>query len=101
MANTVTAARAFPPHPQMLPFEPMTNPVAMALASCQPMTTVSVAIPVGMVGPILGRGGATINEMQSLSGARITVTQRNDFMPGTGNRILTISGPPMATQVWR
>lgn len=87
------------PSPQMFAYEPMTNPVAMAIAACQPTTTVSVGVPDNMVGAILGRGGSTINELQSVSGARITVSQRDDLMPGTENRILTISGTAMATQV--
>lgn len=90
-----------PPHQQqqMFTYEPMTNPVAMAIAACQPTTTVTVGVPDSMVGAILGRGGATINELQTVSGARITVSQRDDLMPGTENRILTISGTAVATQV--
>lgn len=94
--------RGYPPHQhqhQMFPYEPMTNPVAMAIAACQPTTTVTVGVPDNIVGAILGRGGSTINELQSVSGARITVSQRDELMPGTENRILTISGTAIATQV--
>lgn len=87
-------------HHPMFSFEPMTNPIAAAVAACQPTTTITVGIPNGMVGAILGMGGSTINELQSMSGARINVSQRDEYMPGTDNRILTITGPPMATQVW-
>ncbi|CAM9469610.1 unnamed protein product [Ectocarpus sp. 4 AP-2014] len=90
------------PQPQqqlgMFPMEPMTNPVAAAIASCQPTTTVTVGVPNNMIGAILGPGGAIISELQALSGARINVSQRDAFMPGTENRILTITGGPQATQ---
>ncbi|CAM9943788.1 unnamed protein product [Ectocarpus sp. 13 AM-2016] len=82
----------------MFPMEPMTNPVAAAIASCQPTTTVTVGVPNNMIGAILGPGGAIISELQALSGARINVSQRDAFMPGTENRILTITGGPQATQ---
>ncbi|CAM9417043.1 unnamed protein product [Pylaiella littoralis] len=94
-AATATAAgrRAMFPVEQV-----MTNPVAAAIAACQPTTTVTVGVPNNMIGAILGPGGAIISELQSLSGARINVSQRDAFMPGTENRILTITGAPMATQ---
>lgn len=101
LAGTGCSVRAFQPVPQVFPVEPVTNPVAMAVAACQPTTMVSVGIPDSMVGAILGKGGATINELQSLSGARITVSHRDSLMPGSENRILTITGLPMATQVRR
>ncbi|CAM9915901.1 unnamed protein product [Scytosiphon promiscuus] len=83
----------------MFPIEQqMTNPVAAAIAACQPTTTVTVGVPNNMIGAILGPGGSIISELQSLSGARINVSQRDAFMPGTENRILTITGAPLATQ---
>lgn len=91
-----------PPQAQQAMFhqyEPMSNPVAAAIAACPPVTTVTVGIPDNMIGAILGPGGATISELQSMTGARIIVSQRDEFLPGTENRILTISGAPMATQV--
>lgn len=76
----------------------VTDPVAAAVASCPLTTSVTVGVPDNMIGAILGRGGATIAELQSMSGARINVSQRDELMPGTDSRILTISGSPMATQ---
>ena len=78
---------------------PVTNPIAAAVASCPPTTSVTVGVPNNMIGAILGRGGATIAELQSMSGARINVSQRDELLPGTDSRLLTISGTPMATQV--
>ncbi|KAG5181435.1 hypothetical protein JKP88DRAFT_182220 [Tribonema minus] len=79
-----------------------THPVAAAVAGAAAVTTITVSIPDNMVGAILGRGGATINELQAsgrrTSGARINVSQRGDFIPGTSNRTVTITGSPAAAQ---
>lgn len=90
-----------PMAPMLVPFEPVTNPIAAAVAACQPMTTVTVGIPNSMIGAILGKGGSTISEFQNMSGARINVSQRDEFLPGTENRVLTICGTPIATHVRR
>ncbi|CAM9271843.1 unnamed protein product, partial [Discosporangium mesarthrocarpum] len=83
---------------ELFSMEPPTNPVAAAVAACQPTTTIAVGIPDNMIGAILGKGGATIMELQNTSGARITVSQRGDYMPGTENRTVTIKGDPLAAQ---
>ncbi|XP_072967636.1 protein BTR1-like [Typha angustifolia] len=43
-------------------------------------------------GCIIGKGGSTINEFQSLSGARIQLSRSHEFFPGTSDRIIMISG---------
>jgi RNA-binding protein Nova len=55
-------------------------------------STINLAVPDAMVGAVLGRRGQTLQELQSESGARIRVSQRNEFVPGTTNRIVTVSG---------
>merc|ERR1740117_1503021 len=55
-------------------------------------TTLTVSVKDDMVGAIVGRGGESINEMQSFSGARIKISQKGEFVPGTQNRIVTITG---------
>ncbi len=55
-------------------------------------TTINLAVPDSMVGAVLGRRGQALQELQSESGARIKVSQRNEFVPGTTNRIVTVSG---------
>jgi len=52
-----------------------------------------VAVPDSLIGSILGRGGQTLNEMQFLSGTRIRISQRGEYLPGTRNRVVTIRGP--------
>lgn len=44
-------------------------------------------------GAIIGKGGSAISQMQEESGARIKVSQSNDFYPNSRERTLLISGP--------
>ncbi|CAM9308752.1 unnamed protein product [Phaeothamnion confervicola] len=74
-----------------------TDVLAQALSG-PPTTTMQVGIPDNLVGAVVGRGGAKIGELRTRSGAAINISGRDDFMPGTRNRILTISGTPLATQ---
>ena len=57
-------------------------------------------VPEQMVGSVLGRQGSALNELQMLSGTRIRVSQRGEYMPGTRSRIVTIRGPS-AQGVWQ
>jgi len=59
-----------------------------------------VAVPDSMIGSILGRAGRTLNELQALSGTRIWISQRGEYIPGTRNRIVTVRGPT-AHSVWQ
>ncbi|MQL94822.1 hypothetical protein Taro_027485 [Colocasia esculenta] len=43
-------------------------------------------------GCIIGKGGTTITEFQSQSGARIQLSRNHEFFPGTSDRIIMISG---------
>ncbi|PON43632.1 Polyribonucleotide nucleotidyltransferase [Parasponia andersonii] len=43
-------------------------------------------------GSVIGKGGATITEFQSTSGARIQLSRNHEFFPGTTDRIIMISG---------
>lgn len=58
-----------------------------------PGFVVQVAIPDNLIGSILGRGGRTLNELQVLSNTRIRISQRNEYVPGTKSRVVTIRGP--------
>ena len=59
-----------------------------------------ILIPDSMIGSVLGRGGQTLSELQMLSGTRIRISQRGEYMPGTRSRIVTIRGPTAQT-VWQ
>lgn len=43
-------------------------------------------------GSIIGKGGTTITEFQSQSGARIQLSRNHEFFPGTSDRIIMITG---------
>ncbi|KPM03425.1 insulin-like protein growth factor 2 mRNA-binding protein 1-like protein [Sarcoptes scabiei] len=47
--------------------------------------TVTIFIPNSVVGAIIGRGGSTIREMMSISGAVIKVAQQNEEDPGSSS----------------
>jgi len=64
----------------------------------EPKSKVKVAhfttmeIPNTMVGSIVGKSGVTINEFSRTSGAQISFSGKDEFAPGTQDRILTIKG---------
>ncbi|KAM7262807.1 hypothetical protein ACFE04_000490 [Oxalis oulophora] len=43
-------------------------------------------------GSVIGKGGSTITEFQSQSGARIQLSRSHEFFPGTSDRIILVSG---------
>lgn len=43
-------------------------------------------------GSIIGKGGSTITEFQSRSGARIQLSRNYEFFPGTSDRVVMVSG---------
>ncbi|XP_010267291.1 PREDICTED: protein BTR1 isoform X2 [Nelumbo nucifera] len=43
-------------------------------------------------GSVIGKGGSTITDFQSQSGARIQLSRNHEFFPGTSDRIIMISG---------
>eukprot|EP01041_Mallomonas_annulata_P007555 gene7555-15488_t len=56
-------------------------------------TTIQMEVPDTLIGNILGKKGSTIAEIQSLSGAKVTVSPRGELVEGTSNRLVIISGP--------
>ncbi|KAL2943231.1 Protein BTR1 [Bienertia sinuspersici] len=44
------------------------------------------------IGVVVGRGGRNILEISQASGARVKISDRGDFMSGTTNRKVTITG---------
>jgi len=69
-------------------------------ARCKAKTTWSVEmqIPNAMVGSIVGKSGAQINDMSRSSGAQISFSGKDEFVPGTHDRILTIKGSKKQVQ---
>ncbi|KAM8954326.1 RNA-binding protein Nova-2 isoform 2-T2 [Pelodytes ibericus] len=70
----------------------------MAAESVAGKETLEMAVPETLVGAILGKGGKTLVEYQELTGARIQISKKGEFVPGTRSRKVTITGPPGATQ---
>ena len=54
--------------------------------------SITVAVPDEHIGAVLGKGGRTISEIQVVSGVRIKVSDRGDFVEGTRNRKVTLTG---------
>ncbi len=63
-----------------------------------PISSVQIYLHDSQIGSVVGRGGCHINEIQRTTSTRIKVSQRNVFLPGTQNRILTITGPTQGIQ---
>ncbi|KAM4019727.1 RNA-binding protein Nova-2-like isoform 1-T1 [Anomaloglossus baeobatrachus] len=70
----------------------------LAAESVTGKETLEMAVPETLVGAILGKGGKTLVEYQELTGARIQISKKGEFVPGTRSRKVTITGPPGATQ---
>ncbi|XP_047966390.1 protein BTR1-like [Salvia hispanica] len=59
-------------------------------------SSVTIGIPDEHIGIVVGRGGRNIMELSQLSGARIKISERGDFMSGTSDRKVTITGSQRA-----
>lgn len=59
-------------------------------------SSVTIGIADEHIGLVVGRGGRNIMEMSQLSGARIKISDRGDFMSGTSDRKVTITGSQRA-----
>ncbi|KAL9258448.1 BTR1-like protein [Drosera capensis] len=57
-----------------------------------PTTYIKFLVSNAAAGSVIGKGGATINDFQSQSGARIQLSRNQEFFPGTSDRIIMISG---------
>jgi len=64
-------------------------------------TKITLTVPDALIGNILGKQGSTMREIMSLSGAKITVSSRDDAKTADGeiaDRTVTITGSPTAAQ---
>lgn len=76
-------------------FAPRAAPAAHYGASATPIT-ITIPVADNLVGPLLGKGGRAIFDIQAQSGAQVTVSPKGEFAPGTTNRTLSITGPANA-----
>lgn len=81
---------------QLAPYVGAPVPVPLpAGSSTSPMgESVMMAVPDERIGIIVGRGGKTISDIQQISGVRIKISDRGDFVPGTNDRKVIITGSP-------
>jgi len=61
-------------------------------AAFGPRTSVVLHVDDASVGAILGRGGENIAQIMQMSGAKVQISQKGDYVPGTRQRSVTISG---------
>lgn len=63
-----------------------------------------VAVPDRAVGAIIGKGGDVINQIKNVVGVRIRVSGRDEYIEGTKDRSVTITGAPpqpsLPSHVW-
>jgi len=64
-----------------------------------PQSEATVGVPNRAVGAIIGKGGEVINQIKALVGVRIRVSARDDFIEGTKDRAVIISGPTEAVGI--
>jgi len=69
-----------------------TNPVDDGVGE----STITLSLPNEVVGNIIGRQGSTMREIIGFSGAKVTVSPREELVDG--NRLVTITGSPAAAQ---
>lgn len=79
---------------------PPMGPMARA-ETLSTVHTIRMAVHDAYMGLILGRNGSTLTDIQTTSRARIVVSARNEYVPGTTNRTVTITGSPMAAETAR
>ncbi|KAK8488711.1 hypothetical protein V6N13_061996 [Hibiscus sabdariffa] len=58
--------------------------------------SITIGVSDDHIGLVLGRGGRNIMEISQVSGARIKISDRGDFMSGTTDRKVTITGSQRA-----
>ncbi|XP_057735522.1 protein BTR1 isoform X2 [Arachis stenosperma] len=60
--------------------------------SAEKPTYVRFLVSNSAAGSVIGKGGSTITDFQSQSGARIQLSRNHEFFPGTTDRIIMVSG---------
>ncbi|BFZ65016.1 PAB1 binding protein [Saitoella coloradoensis] len=86
--------------PYVGPSQPSSATPAPAGAAVAPLPgqplTQNIYIPNDMVGAIIGKGGAKINEIRQMSGSHIKINEPAD---NSAERLVTITGTPEANQM--
>ena len=67
----------------------------MAVPQQQALTSQQILVPADLVGAIIGKGGAKINEIRQASGAQVKI---DAAQWGATERLVTVIGTPEANQ---
>jgi RNA-binding protein Nova len=57
-----------------------------------------VLVSNNVAGSLIGKAGSAINDIQAETGARIKLSQANEFFPATQFRVVLITGTPEAVK---
>ncbi|KAE8701524.1 Protein BTR1 [Hibiscus syriacus] len=63
-----------------------------SLDNAEKPTYIRFLVSNASAGSVIGKGGSTITEFQSKSGARIQLSRSHEIFPGTSDRIIMVSG---------
>ncbi|KAK8510092.1 hypothetical protein V6N13_103691 [Hibiscus sabdariffa] len=69
-----------------------TPPRSMTSENGEKPTYIRFLVSNAAAGSVIGKGGSTITDFQSKSGARIQLSRNHEFFPGTSDRIIMVSG---------
>lgn len=61
--------------------------------------TYEMSVPDHLIGIILGRAGKTLSEFMQFSNANISISHKGEFISGTTNRKVVITGDPTSVQM--
>ncbi|KAG1362531.1 putative protein BTR1 [Cocos nucifera] len=78
--------------PEAPPARPRLRPKTPSPDGRETQTYIRFLVSNIAAGCIIGKGGSTITELQSQSGARIQLSRNHEFYPGTTDRIIMVSG---------
>ncbi|XP_061987364.1 protein BTR1-like isoform X2 [Populus nigra] len=89
MESTESSYVSSPEQPRKKSPPPPASPLSDAV---EKPTYIKLLVSNAAAGSVIGKGGATITDFQSQSGARIQLSKNYEFFPGTSDRIILISG---------
>lgn len=72
---------------------PMNSPTTTHSPMQKQTSSIQIFVPNSIIGAILGPRGKTLVELQKRSDTIIKVSQKDEFVPGTNDRVVTIIGP--------
>lgn len=66
--------------------------------AAQPTISITLTVPDDLINTVIGKQGTTLREIMSLSNSKVAVSPRGEFVEGTTNRVVTITGSPSSAQ---